>query len=104
MQKYLYHAHVGGYYVADRPLSEVELYCPRCRDVDELVIEYDTTDSIRDVLEPLILLEVVVPDDRADRRPPIVCMSVEDALNLLWDDEAMRAQARRYCKEAMEKL
>lgn len=104
MQKYLYHAHVGGYYVTDRPLTETELYCSRCRDEDELVIEYDTTDPIREVLGPLISLEVVVPDDHADRRPPIICMSVEDAINLLWDDEAMRAQACRYCKEVMEKL
>lgn len=104
MQKYLYHAHVGGYYVADRPLSEAELYCPHCRDVDELVIEYDTTGPIQDVLEPLINLEVIVPDVYADKRPPIICMGVEDAISLLWDNEAIYAQARQYCKEVMEKL
>lgn len=104
MKKYLYHAHVGGYYITDRPLTEIELYCARCRDEDELIIGYDTTDPVQEVLEPLILEEVVVPDDYADRRPPIICMSVEDAASLLWADEAMQAQARRYFEEEMGKL
>ena len=104
MQKYLYHAHVGGYYVTDRPLSEGELYCERCRDEDELVLEYDTTDSVQAVLEPLLWDEVVVPDALADRRPPIICMGIEEAVGLLWDDEAIRAQARHYFEEAMEKM
>ena len=100
MQKYLYHAHIGGYYVADRPLTEAELYCSRCRDEDELIIGYDTADPIQEVLEPLILWEVVVPDDLAS----IVCMGITDAANLLWEDEAVRAQARRYFEEVIKKL
>lgn len=101
MKKYLYHAHVGGYYVAERPLTATELYCSRCRDADELVLAYDDTDSVQEVLEPLVLMDVVVPDALADKRPPVICMGIEAAVGLLWADEGVRAQARRCFEEVM---